>query len=278
MRTAEARCNTQCACRRTSVTTWHLAVVALLLPGCAGVRAPVRRLPPTPKLSIITQLPSRRDAELTARFDEAYAAVARMFAHEGRPPWPGRCEVYCFQSRSRFEELVERRAQVRPPSRSHAYQIATGSKVTVVIHNPLWFSHDPVYASFAHEVTHAFLTHYAGTGPVPTWVHEGLALHFEFIQPEAKAAALRHRVLAARGSPRERLSALRAVLSAPAIEERDEVSYAMAWRLVQALLDRDAGQFPGFVRDLKGGKTLDEALSARYGWDSPLLVKECVGR
>ena len=255
---------------------WPLIVAGLWLPGCAGVRAPLRHLPPTPKFSIITQLPSRHDAELNARFEQAYAAVARLFEHEGRPPWPGRCEVYCFQSRSQFEELVKRRAGVRPIPLSHAYQIATGSKVTIVLHNPLWFSHNPVYASFAHEVTHAFLTHYEGAAPLPAWVHEGLALHFEFRQPEATAAARRFEALATRGPRSDRLRALAAVLRAPVIDERDELSYAMAWRLVDVLLERDAGQFQRFVRSLKEGKTVDAALAAGYGWDSGQLARECV--
>jgi len=249
--------------------------IVLAVAGCSATRAPLRHVPVSPWFAVVTQLPERRDDELVSRFDQAYAQVAGLFRHRDEPPWPGRCEVYCLRSRQRFEDLVIRFGQIQPHAQSHAYQIATGSKVTILLDSSGWLGQGQIYPRFAHEVTHAFLTHYRGVAPLPLWVHEGLAQHFEFQQPEARADAKRHLRLTTEESARERVRALRAALSAKVIDETDELAYAMTWRLVRELLAEGPSRFVQFVRRLKEGEAVDEALVQVYGWGSEQLVREC---
>ena len=259
----------------TRIARYALISAAFAVAGCSATRAPLRDLSTSHRFAIVTQLPSRRDDELIRRFEQAYAQVAELFGHTDEPPWPGRCEVYCLRSRQDFEALVARLGQIQPHAESHAYQIATGSKVTILLDSSVWLGHGQIYPRFAHEVTHAFLTHYAGLAPLPVWVHEGLAQHFEFQQPEAKADAKRHQRLMTEGSAQRRMKALRAVLSADAIDEADELAYAMTWRLVEELLAAGRSRFPQFVRRLKAGADVEEALVQVYGWSPEQLIKRC---
>ena len=259
----------------TRICRYTLISAALAVAGCSATRAPLRDLPMGQRFAVVTQLPPRRDDELTNRFEQAYSQVAELFGHTGAPPWPGRCEVYCLRSREEFEHLVARLGHIQPHTESHAYQIATGSKVTILLDSSAWLGHGQIYPRFAHEVTHAFLTHCAGRAPLPLWVHEGLAQHFEFQQPEAKADAKRHQRLRAEGSADERREALRAVLSADAIDEADERAYAMTWRLAEELLGTGHDRFPQFVRKLNAGAEAEEALEQVYGWSSEELVRRC---
>ena len=228
--------------------------------------------------AITTQLAPRHDDEVVRRFEQAYAQVAELFGHRGEPPWPGRCEVYCLRSRQEFERLVAHLGQIRPHAESHAFQIATGSKVMILLDSSAWLGQSQIFPRFAHEVTHAFLTHYAGLAPLPLWVHEGLAQHFEFQQPEAKADAKRHQRLMTEGLAQRRVKAMRAALRADAIDEADELAYAMTWRLVEELLAADRSRFAQFVRKLKAGACVEEALVQVYGWDAEQLVRRCAAQ
>ena len=258
---------------RSLVKTVAALAGALMLAGCG--QAPVRTLPATAHFSIKSQLPPRRDAELARRFEAAYAGVAGMFDHAGPAPWLGRCDVYCFRSRRLFERTVAHVGKVAAHESSSAYQIATGAQTAVVLHSPRWFGRGGLHASFAHELAHAFLAYYAGTGPLPVWVHEGLAQHFEFRQPEGEAKAAWQRDLAAWLTAEEKTAALLDALDAKAIAEDDEVGYAMAWLLVEALLARAPGSLRKFVRALKGGKAPEEALEEVYGLSAAELVSRC---
>ena len=117
----------------TRIFRYTLIFAALAVAGCSAARAPLRNLPMSRRFAVTTQLPPRRDDELARRFEQAYTQVAELFGHTDEPPWPGRCEVYCLRSRQEFEGLVARLGQIRPHAESHAYQIATGSKVTILL-------------------------------------------------------------------------------------------------------------------------------------------------
>lgn len=251
----------------------RVGVVAALAMAVGCAPAPLRQLPPTAHLRIRTQLPARYDDKLMKRFEAAYADVAARLGIQGAAPWPGVCEVQCYRSRPAFEAALLRVAGVAPGRGCHAYQIDTGSQVVLLIHSSGWFFYGSVFPSFAHEVTHAVLSHDGGPGRLPAWLHEGLAQHFEFKQPEAEPYRRWRQDLAERGDPIERVSAVRAVMAMPRIDEGDEASYAFAWRLVEMLLARQAGGFPAFVKALKNGAELDDALRDVYGWSQDDLVR-----
>ncbi len=248
----------------------RVAVIAVAA-GCGPI--PLRQLPPTAHLRISTQLPPRYDGKLAKRFEAAYADVAALLGITGHAPWPGTCDVRCYRSRAAFDEAVLRLGGVRASRESHGYQIDTGSQVVLLIYSTGWFFHGSVFPSFAHEVTHAVLSHYAGHGRLPAWLQEGLAQHFEFEQPEAEPYRRWQQDLAERGDPAERVSIVRAVMAMPRIEVADEASQAFAWRLVEMLLARQAGGFGPFVKALKGGASIDEALREVYGWSVDDLVR-----
>ena len=247
--------------------------VCLALVGCTS--GPLRQLRPTAHFVITTQLPARYDEPLAQRFEAAYADVAALFAHRSPPPWPGICDVRCYRSRAAFEEAVVSLGWVTPHPAARAYQIATGSRVVILVHSAAWRWHDQVFPSFAHEVTHAFLTHYKGLGRLPVWVQEGLAQHFEFRQPEAEAARRRHLDMVLSADGEHLASALRGTFAAATISADNDLSYAMAWRMVEELLARAPGLFSRFVQAMKEGKDPEDALGMVYGWRAADLIGRC---
>ncbi len=252
------------------------AACLLLAAGCAV--GPPRALPETPHFRIQTQLPRRYDERLPRRFERSYARLAALFNWTGPAPWPGKADVLCYASWRDFSAALERCGRVKACPGSHGYQVDTGSRVTILLHSTGWFFHGSVFPGFAHEVTHAFLAHYAGPGALPAWVHEGLAQHFEFLQPEARPYREWQWDLATRGDPRERAKTMRRVLAAPALAADDEEGYAMAWRLVEELLAQKPGSFPRFIRAMKQGASPDDAMRRAYGWGREALIARCARR
>ena len=252
------------------------AAGGLWFAGCAGLHGPARSVEGTPHFAVRSQLPARYDQRLRRRVEAAYAEVARLLGPLRDDAWPGRCEVVCLRSRERFERAIAERGQAQPHSDNHAYLFDTGAQLVLVVHNPAWVRHGQVFPAVAHEVTHAYLSRYRSTAPLPAWLEEGLAQHFEFQQPEAAASARRQRALACAGSPRARARerALLRVMGADAIAEADESGYAQAWRLVEFLLHHDRDRFRQLVRGLKAGADTDDALRAAYGWGREALASK----
>jgi len=257
---------------------WTRLLVAvamgLWLAGCAGLHGPARPVEGTCHFAVRSQLPGRYDERLRRCVEAAYAEVARLLGPLRDAAWPGRCEVVCLRSRVRFERIVAERGHVQPHPDNHAYLFDTGAQLVIVVHSPAWLRHGQVFPAVAHEVTHAYLSRYRSTAPLPAWIEEGLAQHVEFQQPQAAASARRQRGLASAGSPLARQRALRRVMGADAIAEADESSYARAWRLVEFLLHHDRDRFAEFVRGLKAGADTDDALRAAYGWGREALASK----
>jgi tetratricopeptide (TPR) repeat protein len=120
-----------------------------------------------------------------------------------------------------------------------------------------------------HELTHAMIATIAPRG-VPTWLHEGLAQHFE----QADAAGAERRLRAARlfiplidleGSFTQ-LDAAEAV-----------IAYDEALVVVRTLLNRIGSGLGFLLQDLSTGQSMSEAV-LRFGFGYPELQDEVIRR
>jgi len=120
-----------------------------------------------------------------------------------------------------------------------------------------------------HELIH-YLIHNSGATP-PLWIEEGLADYFsnaelrsasiragEPIQAHLRALQQRQRI------PLEKLFAVARESELYNVPEWQRSFYAESWALVDWLIRTDRPAFYDFLRDLEGGKTVEQAFRARY--------------
>jgi Peptidase MA superfamily/Tetratricopeptide repeat len=120
-----------------------------------------------------------------------------------------------------------------------------------------------------HELTHAMIANVAPRG-VPTWLHEGLAQHFE----QADAAAAERRFRATRlFIPLTDLEGGFTELNGSAAV----IAYDESFIVVRTLLDRVGTNLGFLIQDLGAGQTIDQAI-LRFGITYPEFQDEVIRR
>jgi Peptidase MA superfamily/Tetratricopeptide repeat len=121
----------------------------------------------------------------------------------------------------------------------------------------------------AHELTHAMIANVAPRG-VPTWLHEGLAQHFE----QADAAAAERRFRATRlFIPLTDLEGGFTELNGSAAV----IAYDESFIVVRTLIDRVGTDLGFLIQDLGAGQTIDQAI-LRFGITYPEFQDEVIRR
>jgi Tetratricopeptide repeat len=121
----------------------------------------------------------------------------------------------------------------------------------------------------AHELTHAMIANVAPRG-VPTWLHEGLAQHFE----QADPAAAERRFRATRlFIPLTDLEGGFTELNGSAAV----IAYDESFIVVRTLIDRVGTSLGFLIQDLGAGQTIDQAI-LRFGITYPEFQDEVIRR
>jgi hypothetical protein len=185
--------------------------------------------------------------------------------------WDGKCVMYFFKDREgfvKFSSVVHH----YPAGAAGGYFRAQGGQCEVVIPNLQGF--DRFKETMVHEGAHAFLHFYRTPGHVPTWVHEGVAQHFQFDRfPESSMVKMLNRtvlqdVKSGRILPLKELASSRRPSSGADVQ-----AYAFSYTYVDYMIRRSPRDFAEFVRGMKSGLEPEEALRKSYEWDFDTLQK-----
>jgi hypothetical protein len=180
--------------------------------------------------------------------------------------------------------LFERRVTIRIYETREAFSLATGA--------PAWASGkasysrreisghaeggDFIHSVLPHEVGHLVFREFVGfSGDIPLWLDEGVA---QWEQPERRA---RHREAARALAARNELIPLRDLINMDPRCERDADRvnrfYAEAVSLVGYLVGQGSGRFTVMCRQLRDGRSLEDAARAAYGAQFRTLTDVEVG-
>ena len=203
--------------------------------------------------------------KLYAGFD----AIFDMTENDDRM-WDGKCVMYFFASRAEFLKFA-RVVHGFPGQRAGGYFRARGSQCEVVI--PNLGGRERFKETMVHEGAHAFLHFYRQPGRVPTWVHEGVAQHFQFKEfPKSSMLRAVKRTLS-RDAKSGRCLKLKDLANSRRPAAGDHEGYSYAYSYVSYMIHKKPRAFAGFIRGLKSGLGAEEALENAYGWDFEAMQK-----
>ena len=222
----------------------------------------------TPHFLFFSDADGRTTARFTAWGEALYDSLREQFGLPKRERvWHGKCVVLLFRNRAEFD------AYARTFDRHDAAQ--AGAYFAVEGHGPdgpqlvhMCFPLDRrderrLQELFAHEGTHAFFELYRAPGRLPLWLHEGLAEYMTTVNDRALRASKWPAAARAARSP----ASLQRLFAREAGEEMTLDEYAVAFTLVDFLLDAGRERFKQFVDALKDGRPQNAALAAAYGFD-----------
>jgi len=154
--------------------------------------------------------------------------------------------------------------------RSETYEQSTITAGVRVATDTVLVLGNASFDTLRHELTHV-VTAAAGEGPfasLPFWLDEGTAVYAES-NPGAFGQALQRAI--DRGS----VFSIRSITSPQGDPDKVALSYGQSWSLVSYLVETYGGQeFAQLFAEIKGGKTIDQALKAVYGFDQDGLENE----
>jgi hypothetical protein len=196
--------------------------------------------------------------------EQMYSALCAEFGFpQEETIWLGKCPVFCFQNKARFEKFAatfdgysasSSLGYTKTDSRGYVHVVLRrlGSRPEDI---------DQFATTLVHEGTHAFMHCYVSPRKLPVWLEEGLADYVaERVVPERSHT----------GENAERLSR-QYVEQRKAIAELFEMNesppgewYPIAHSLVDFMIRRDDAAFVALIDDIKGGMSFANALARHY--------------
>jgi len=230
------------------------------------------RLIETPRFRLFTDI----DHQLSHQYALLLESFCRKFNETfGHKPdeklWQHRCDVYLFQPREAFVKFavtVDNRPEV---AASGGYSSPSPAQPLIVLFNESRSGDDTV-RTIIHELAHVYLDLYYKTGPIPQWVHEGVAQNFEFMHKtetsrrEKSLETLRKSMNAGMLMPLHELSELK-------INPSDLLPYAASWSGVEFLMQRDSHAFIRWIKEMKDGIDQHTAFRDAYGRSMASLTR-----
>jgi len=247
-------------------------------------------------------------SKATVRFardcEQLYNRFTKVFRMNGQSVWKKKLRVYVFADRNHFVIHALKNGFTDAP-RAGGYFHRHGDDIYVSIAPvPKGQSEERLRCILVHELGHAFLEYYYKSGPVyrvvsvaaneaaanvktkttilipqqpiPSWVHEGVAQHFEYLHapnmPNFVAA-----IQFLRSSPPS-LAEIRRVLTLREIPPTDITAYRISWGFTEYLLDIPGGRFASFVRLLKDGVPEQEAFRRSFGVSRATMARRWLKR
>ena len=203
-----------------------------------------------------------------------YAALCEQFRFDPSDNiFLAKCPVFCWRSKSRFLKFA-RRFDNHDGADAIGYtrSIEKSGHVHIVLlrQGRSEADFDRFACTLVHEGTHAFLHRLYSTRLIPHWVNEGYAdLIAERVLgdrcPAGENAALLARQYVRYDWP---IDGLLESVGPIGVHQ-----YALAYSLVKHLESLGPERFSGFIRDIKEGRTVGEALAAHYEGITPAQLE-----
>ena len=194
-----------------------------------------------------------------------YAALCRRFDLTGEDSiFLAKCPVFCFRSKARFRRFAQQFDGYSGDNAiGYARSIASNGHVHLVLlrrgRTPADF--DRFACTLVHEGTHAFIHRLYTPRLIPHWVNEGCADSMAELVLGDRCPAGENAALLARQYVRYDWPIGRLLRSTGPIDVHE---YAIAQSVVDFIRSLGATRFAGFVKRLKMGSTLADALAEQY--------------
>ncbi|MEM1210830.1 MAG: hypothetical protein AAGI68_00890 [Planctomycetota bacterium] len=237
----------------------------------------------TPHFIIYSGWPRSDDARLRMIYSRLYEQLCEQFnVPIGQHVWAGRLPVYTFWDKDVFVRYCVEVMKIPQgvASRAGGFYTQIGDFDAVVLGPVLlpgmrkadarkWF-----FNLLVHESTHAFLARYYGRERVPSWLNEGMA---ETLASRLVTQASSDRKLA---YARERAKQgwvpdTARFFDAPNIPLEPEY-YGAAQALTRYLIRHDRRKYIDLIRQIKAGKSDEQALQDVFGWTRKELLARWV--
>jgi len=235
---------------------WLARINALLGTGLRRVE--------TRRFRLITDVAHRQSHRYAITFEKYADRFNDTFgAARGEQVWRETCEVYLFGKRESFEQFA-REVDGKPEvAASGGYSSPSADRPRVVLFADS-LDDDEISRVIIHELTHVYLGLYDGDGPLPQWVHEGVAQDFEFSY-KTRGSRRKASLKIVRKALDDNMLMTLAELSQMKFKNSDLLPYAASWSAVSCLMAKDAGAFVRWVKLMKQGKEQEPAFEAAFG-------------
>lgn len=241
----------------------HAAEVADLEQFVAQVRQafPALQVTATHEFLVATDIPPKQVGPFVANLDAMHDFLCNLYGiPRGEPVWKGKCLVVAFLTEADFIAF-ENRFMNTPAQGVHGlcHQRSDG-RVVMACHrgdDPLAFAH-----MLVHETSHGFNHRLLSPERMPSWLNEGIA---EWVGTQV--------VPTSDQVPRKEAAALAMMQASGRVGEGffagddsriQAVQYGVASSLVRFLVNLDRRQFAQFVRSVKEGLPVEEALQRAF--------------
>ncbi len=196
--------------------------------------------------------------------EQLYNAMCEEFGFPKHEPiWRGKCPIFCFKNKSRFNKFAKAVDGYDSKSALGYTKTADDGYVHVVLHrlgnSPADI--DRFATTMVHETAHALMHCYGSPRNLPPWLNEGLADH------------IAERVLGDRCSTGE----IAVAFAKQFVQQKKPIKelfaydrsppaqfYPICQSLVQYLIHTNAEAFVGMINDIKGGLEGRKALAKHY--------------
>lgn len=232
---------------------------------------PLLQMTSTHEFLVATDIPAAQVGPFIAKLDTMHDFLCNLYGiPRGEPVWKGTCVVIAFLREEDFFAFEERFMGTRVRGVHGLCHQRSDGRVVMACHRG---DDAPAFAHMlVHETSHGFNHRWLSPVRIPSWLNEGIA---EWVGTQV--------VPVSNQVPLKELAALATMRSTGRVGEGffdegdskiEPLQYGVASSLVRFLVDRDRRKFAAFVRAVKEGTPVEEALRSSYraGLDELLLA------
>lgn len=215
----------------------------------------------THEFVVATDIPAQQMGPFVANLDAMHDFLCDLYGiPRGEPVWKGKCLVVAFLREDDFLAFEERFMDVRAEGVHGLCHQRSDGRVIMACHRG---DDAPAFAHMlVHETSHGFNHRWLSPTRVPSWLNEGIA---EWVGTQV--------VTVSNQVPLKEAAALAMMRATGRVGDRffdgddakiQPVQYGIASSLVRFLVARDRGKFAAFIRAVKEGMPVEDALQASY--------------
>lgn len=215
----------------------------------------------THEFVVATDIPAQQMGPFVANLDAMHDFLCDLYGiPRGEPVWKGKCLVVAFLREDDFLAFEERFMDVRAQGVHGLCHQRSDGRVIMACHRG---DDAPAFAHMlVHETSHGFNHRWLSPTRVPSWLNEGIA---EWVGTQV--------VTVSNQVPLKEAAALAMMRATGRVGDRffdgddakiQPVQYGIASSLVRFLVARDRGKFAAFIRAVKEGMPVEDALQASY--------------
>ena len=231
-------------------------------------RFPRLQVSETHEFLVASDIPAAQLAPFVADLDTMHDFLCTLYGiPTGEPLWKGKCLVVAFLDEADYAALEEGVLKSGMQGTHGICHQGSDGRVVMACHrgtDPAAFAH-----MLVHETSHGFNHRWMSPQRLPNWLNEGIA---EWVGTRV--------VKNCDQVPRKEARALAFMRSQGTLgpgfftaANIQPVQYGIASGMVRMLISRDARKFAEFVRGIKEGTPVEEALQKTFGGSLDDLVK-----